>query len=336
MKTKSTSQTPRTLTRNAILLAITALALSAWPTVALAADCPNKSDTVWTGAVDHNWFNSGNWTNGVPICNNNVSSTAGINNGGTAQINYPNASACEVTLGANATDSGTLSVDGSGSNLTTCRNISVGYQGKGSLSITNGGVVTTDVGASIAWGATSNTSSNGAVTVKGTNSTWAVSDELDIGGTTNASGGTGLLAVTNGGTVTAMSVHAWKSGTLTGNGTVSTTSGMTIDGTLEPSGTLTISGNLTFANPTANMRCNVSSTSWDRAEVSGVATLNGKLSVTLSGLFTGDFTLLHADNGLNNTKFSSYSFTYTGCLSPSIVYHYDTGDVILHVESTCQ
>jgi hypothetical protein len=39
MKTKSTLQTPRTLIRDAILLTVAALALSASPNIALAADC---------------------------------------------------------------------------------------------------------------------------------------------------------------------------------------------------------------------------------------------------------------------------------------------------------
>jgi hypothetical protein len=144
------------------------------------------------------------------------------------------------------------------------------------------------------------------------------------------------MTITNGGTVTAANVHVWKSGTLTGNGTVSTTGGTTIEGTLAPSGTLTITGNLTFGSIAANMRCNVSSTSVDNAQVSGTALLNGKLSVTVSVM--GDFTLLHAGNGFNNTTFSSYSFTYTGCLSASVSYRNNndgSSDVILHVVSTC-
>ena len=344
MKTKSTSQTPRTRSKNAILLAITALALCAWPIVALAADCPNKGVTVWTGAVDHNWFNPGNWTNGIPTCNDIVSSTAGINNGGTAQINYPNAFACDVTLGANATDSGNLSVAGSGGNLTTCRDISVGYQGKGSLSITNGGVVTTDTGASIAWGATSTTSSNGAVTVKGTNSTWAVGLELDIGGTTNAAGGTGLLTVTSSATVTAASVHVWNSGTLTGNSTVSTTNGMTVDGTISPNGgggTLTFGGGLSFSG-LATTQCKVTPqdpSATPQVSVSAQVSLGGRLSVTMTGDFSSAptrFTLLHAASvDFVHRTFDSQSITYPtgqGCWIPQITYDYSGGHVSVYLD----
>ena len=160
---------------------------------------------------------------------------------------------------------------------------------------------------------------------------------VGVGGTGGSVGGTALLTVTNQAQVSADNVHVWKSGTLTGNGTVTMTNGpTTVDGTLAPSGTLTINGNLTFGSIAANMRCNVSSTSVDNSQVSGRALLNGKLSVTVS--VTGDFTLLHAANGFNNTQFSSYSFTYTGCLSASVSYRNNndgSSDVILHVISTC-
>ena len=323
MKTNSTSQIPRKLAKKVILLTLAALALAA--SSALAADAN------WIGTTG-SWFDAGSWdTHQAPDANTN----AFINNGGTAQINAdaPMAEALSLTLGLNAGDSGTVQVTPPFGDLSVSQAIFVGKQGAGKLASTFG--TTTSTTASIG----SLAGSNGSVTVDGTSSTWAVSGEFDVGGTTTGAGGTALLTVSNGGTVTAASLHVWNSGTLTGNGTVSVNSGSgtaTVDGTLAPSGTLTISGNLTFASSAANMRCNVSSTSVDKAEVSGIATLNGKLSVTLNGFFTGDFTLLHANGGLGTTSFSSYSFTYTGCLSPSIVYNRANGDVILHVVSTCQ
>jgi T5SS/PEP-CTERM-associated repeat protein len=153
MKTKSTSQTPRKFTKkNALLLIVTAVMLCASPAVALADPCPNKFSTAWTYHGTGDWFTSSNWSNGVPVCTDAVSYDAQIDNGYTAQINAGSASACQAALGVNPTDSGTLSVNGSGSNLTTCSGTLVGYQGKGNLSITNGGVVTTHGVASIAWG----------------------------------------------------------------------------------------------------------------------------------------------------------------------------------------
>lgn len=343
-KTKSTSQLPRTLIKNAILLAIIALALSVSPrSRGDAALC--GCTRYWCNPGAGDWFDPSNWCPyqdyvpgyGGPICPVDGGITeANVNNGGTAQISglAQTAHACEVFLGRNnSTESGTLSVNHG--TLEQCNVMWVGYYGKGTLSITNGGLVTTPVEAYVA----AYSGSNGAATVDGSNpdgrkSTWTVNGEygLFVAGTNTAAGGTGLLTVSNQGRVNAANVHVYKSGTLTGNGMVSTSNGTTtIDGTLVPRGTLTIDGNLTFANPNANMQCDVTSNSWDRAEVSGAATLNGKLSVTLNGFFTGDFPLLHA-SGLTG-QFSSYSFTYTGCLAPSI--RYINGDVILHVEATC-
>lgn len=304
MKTKYTSQTaPKRSWKNAILLAITALALFASPGVALA-DC--LPVTNWT-AGKSSWFTSGNWSGGVP--------TSGIgavvDNGGTAQISgsLPQASACSLSLGPTSGHSGNASVSTSGS-LTVTYGIVVGDQGSGSLTVTNSG--------------SSVTSGNG----------------IDVGGSTGTNPGVGVLTVSDSGTVTATGVSVNTSGTLTGNGTVIVNSGsgtVTISGgTLAPSGTLTITGNLAFSTTNSNMRCNVSSTSVDNAQVSGTAALNGKLSVTVS--VTGDFTLLHAGNGFNFTKFSSYSFTYIGCLSASVSYRNNSdgsSDAILHVVSTC-
>jgi autotransporter family porin len=325
MKTKSISRTGRKFSKK-VLLIVTALALCASPATALAVDCLGGQAN-WN-VHSGNWFEPGNWDpNHVPDSSN----SAQVNNGGTATIGRTGAVSCDLTLGATATQSGTVVLD-QGS-LDIQFDAAVGEYGKGVLTITNGGTVTAALAAiaTLAGG-------NGAATVDGTNSKWTLGGGLDVGGAANAAGGTGLLTVTNGGTVTAASVHVYNSGTLAGNGTVTMTSPSTpvatIDGTLSPSGTLTINGNLTFTSSAANMRCNVSSSSWDRAEVSGRATLNGKLSVTLNGFFTGDFPLLHASTLLGT--FSSYSFTYTGCLAPSIVYDRVNGYVYLHVESTCQ
>ena len=321
MKTKLASQAaPRPPWKNEILLTTTALALCASPPIALADSCIGY--TTWS-VPSGNWFDDMNCSNHIP----NPSTSAQINNGGTATIGSTGAESCDLTLGGGATDSGTVVIDDGV--LHTTFDDAVGGYGKGVLTITNGGTVT----AALA-GIAEEAGSNGAVTVDGTNSQWTLSGQLDVGGASNASGGTGLLRVTAGGAVSAASAHVWKSGTLTGNGTVTTTNGTTIiDGTLAPSGTFTIGGNLSFGT-LGSMRCNVTQTSWDRVEVSGTATLDGRLSVTLNGFFTGDFPLLHASTLTG--FFSSFSAAYTGCLAPSIIYDYANGYVYLHVESTCQ
>jgi T5SS/PEP-CTERM-associated repeat protein len=343
MKTKSTSQTPRTLARNAILLAITALALSASPPSWAAADCVLLASWDNPGAGD--WFNPLNWGpnhNQVPDCGQccQYPWEADINNGGTAQISTPTPTAyvCELFLGKdNSMQSGTLSVNHG--TMQTCNESFIGYHGKGTLSIKNGGVVTTlPVGASIA----SLTGSNGTVTVDGQNpqdhrkSQWTVTGPIYLGGTINAAGGIGLLTVTNNATVAATSIQVYPSGTLTGNSSVSTTNGTTVQGTISRStGTLNIGGNLTISGSAATMQCSVTPQDPNNIDisVSGTATLSGRVSVTMTGTFTPgtQFTLLHANGGVSGT-FTTQSITKpnTPCFTPLI--RYDANNVYLYLQ----
>ncbi len=280
-----------------------------------------------------------------PVCPiDNGTTEANINNGGTAriaQINStppPTAHACEVFLGRNnSTDSGTLSVENG--TLNQCQDMFVGYYGKGTLSIKNGGSVSTLAGASIA----AASGSNGLATVDGTNSTWTVTiggggAVLRVGGILNGGGGTGLLTVTNGGLVTADGVHVYPSGTLTGNAKVSTTSGTTVEGTLSPNWTLTIGGDLTFygtATTMPTMQCNVTPANLNSvdAEVTGRATLTGRVSVTMTGTFTPGttYTLLNADVGVFGTfPMESINFPPGQNFTPKIIY--DTHHVKLYLE----
>jgi T5SS/PEP-CTERM-associated repeat protein len=228
MKTKSASKNARKAAKNVILLAITALALSASPSSRAAPDCYLLS--TWCGTTG-DWFEPSNWCgSGVPhpYCDPDPVEVD-INNGGTAQISSadPTAYSCELFLGRNSGQSGNLFLDHG--TLDMCNEMHVGWEGKGTLSITNGGLVTTVIGANIA----AEAGSNGTVTVDGGSSQWTITGgALYLGGTINGAGGTGLLTVKSGGTVSASNVQVYKSGTLTGNSTVTTTSGTTIEGTL--------------------------------------------------------------------------------------------------------
>jgi T5SS/PEP-CTERM-associated repeat protein len=346
MKKKHALQRAGKFTRNALLLALTTLALLASPgSRGDAALCGCLRYWCNSGAGD--WFDPSNWCpyqdyvpgcGEQPVCPIDQGITeADINNGGTAQISglAQTARACETFLGYHSGQSGNLSVDHG--TLDMCNEMHVGYEGTGTLKITNGGLVTTIVGALIA----SQAGSNGAGTVDGTNpdgrkSTWTVTGGgLYIGGDNTTAGGTGLLTVTNEGMVNADNVHVWKSGTLTGNGTVTLTNGTTtMDGTLAPSWTLTISGNVGFGT-LGTMQCNVTPANLGNTdvEVSGTATLNGRLSVTMIGTFTPGtrFTLLHAN--VRNGVFSSQSIQFpTGQgFTPEIIY--DTNHVYLNLAS---
>lgn len=333
MKIKYTLQTARKPSwKNAILLTIIALALSASPTVALAADCLYQTN--WTGGIS-DWFTSSNWSNGVPNC----LTSASIDQGGTAQITHADATAnaCSVTLGTNSGDSGKLSVNDGNANSCTNDTL-VGLRGTGSLSISNGGTLTSDLTAQIA----SEAGSNGSATVDGTNSTWTVDGELDVGGTNSIAGGTGLLSATNGGTASAATlIHVYKSGTLTGNSTVNVNSGSgtaTVEGTLSPNWTLTINGDLTFsstASTSPTMQCNVTPDNLNSvdAEVTKTATLTGRVSVTMTGTFTPGttYTLLNADVGVSGTfTMESINFPPGQNFTPKI--EYDTHHVKLYLQ----
>src|SRR6266699_2443061 len=105
--------------RNAILLAVTALALST--PAAFAAS------TTWTDSTG-SWFTDGNWSNHVPTC----TVDAYINNGGTAQVSSPLqiGHAHDLYLGYGTADSGHVSVPGvSGGSLSICGNAFVAYEG---------------------------------------------------------------------------------------------------------------------------------------------------------------------------------------------------------------
>jgi hypothetical protein len=116
----------------------------------------------------------------------------------------------------------------------------------------------------------------------------------------------------------------YKSGTLTGNSTVTTTNGTTVDGTLSRSvGTLTIGGDLGLTS-SATTQYNVTPQdvpTTPQVSVSGTVTLGGRLSVTMTGTFTPgtQYTLLHASVARNGT-FGSQSITYptNQCFTPVI------------------
>jgi T5SS/PEP-CTERM-associated repeat protein len=346
MKTQAPSGTARkTPAKNTILLIITALALCAAPGPRAEELC--NCMTTWIGTTG-DWFMPANWTdNRLPSCGGSVcyplagSTQAFISNTGMAQITSQTqtAYACALFLGRYSADSGRLSVDHGTLNM--CGELDVGTEGRGRMTITNGGIASTaSAGASIAF----STGSHGSVTVDGANSQLIGTGPIYVGGSTNGAGGDGLLTVTNSATVTATNVHVYSSGTLTGNSTVSTTSGTTIEGTIAPSGTppndrITISsGDLTFGTA-ALMQCNVVPAGADNVYVSnGTASLSGKLSVSMSmsATFTPGttYTLLHANGGLAGTSFSSVSITFpTGQnFTPIIQYDYPNKNVNLYLE----
>lgn len=117
----------------------------------------------WTGNESEDWFDSDNWTAGVPTASTNQ-----------VRINTSNPNSTLIDGGSAAT--GTL--------------FGVGHNGVGELSLING---TTLVSESANLG--SQLSGDGSVTISGAGSTWEVtSGNFDVGGS-----GIGLLEILDGG-----------------------------------------------------------------------------------------------------------------------------------------
>ncbi len=142
------------------------------------------AQTVWTGATG-DWFTNANWSAGVP----DSSTEAQINNAGTSQINISGATSSGVTLGLGSSDSGNLSVDGSGTLDTN--GMEIASSGGGNLSITNGAVV-----SSSRFVIGDDSGSNGMATVSGIGSMWNNFVFFDVGFS-----GTATLNISSGGQV---------------------------------------------------------------------------------------------------------------------------------------
>lgn len=308
--------------------------------------------TSWMGGSG-DWFTCASWSSGCP----DSGKDALINNGGKPYINISGATANTLTLGLYTGYSGTVYVDGTTTaDLNVSQGIYVGSQGTGTLNITNGGSVESigenDIAALAA--------SNGSVTVAGSGSIWRVgtatklSSRLFVGGNENQDGGTALLSITNGGTVIVYnnnsdySVTVRSSGTVTGNGTLTTPSEPTVfvKGTLAPSnGTLSIGTSPDTSNlnlqSSATILCTVTpqdAATTPQVSVSGQVYLGGRLSVTMTGDFSSAptrYTLLFANSvNLMHLTFDSTSITYPigHCWYPVITYDYTGGHVHVYVD----
>lgn len=124
-----------------------------------------------------------------------------VGRNGTGTLNITNGGSVSNTsvgyIGVNTGSTGTVTVDGSGSTWTNSDDLYAGYNGTGTLNITNGGSVSNTVGY-----VGKEDGSIGTVTVDGAGSTWTNSDNIYVGfnGT-----GTGTLNITDGGNVSSSS-----------------------------------------------------------------------------------------------------------------------------------
>lgn len=252
-----------------------------------------------------------NWTNSDALeigDGSGAMGTLSITNGGAVS----NTSAI-IGDGDNTT-SGIVTVDGAASTWTNSGSLRVGDGGTGTLNITNGGKVSNTDGF-IGSGST------GTVTVDGVGSSWTNSGALTVN-----DGGTGKLIITNGGIVSANTTTINNNGTVVDDATLTSPGGVGVmsggllkgtglvtgnvvnDGAVSPGddaslGTLHLTG--TFQqNSDGTLNIAIGSLSfYDKLAVSGSASLDGTLSVTLDG-YTGHagdvFTILTSSNVIGN------------------------------------
>ena len=128
----------------------------------------------------------------------------GLNGNGALNVNNgASISTSETVIGFNSGATGTVTISGAGSLLTSASfdfnsYFRVGDAGAGTLNITDGGIVITESRAHIA-----RATGAGTVTVGGTGSNWTVREELGVGVSNNftLNGGAGTLIIQPGGTV---------------------------------------------------------------------------------------------------------------------------------------
>jgi T5SS/PEP-CTERM-associated repeat protein len=260
--------------------------------------------TVWTDAIG-DWFTAANWSAGVP----DSSTTAQINNGGTAQIMASGAAASLVELGVAATDTGTLAISGTGT-LQDGGAINVGENGTGTLSITAGATA-----SSSSFSLGQNAGSTGTATVSDPFSTWTNVADCFVGQT-----GNGTLNIINGGSVSdldaTVGADAGSTGTVLVDGVGSTWShggAITIGGNAGGTGTLTISNGGTMStggtgvgstighDPTSSGTVNVSGAGSTWTNTASLALSDaggdGTLNITAGGVVSNGDSVLGTFSG---------------------------------------
>lgn len=207
----------------------------------------------------------GQWTiqNSALIGNGGVGSLS-VEAGGIVNVGF------ETKVGDDEFSSGSLTIDGTGSALTSTAATTVGNFGTGSLTVSNGGQLTT-AQLKIADDAVADVLVDAGTII-------------DTIGTGIGNRATGTLTLANGGMVHSPLVTVVSLGTLSGSGTIN--GPVLNDGVVEPgngTGTLNVTGaynqplgilNIEIGGPTAG-------TEYDQLLVGGASTLGGTLNVSL-------------------------------------------------------
>ena len=238
-------------------------------------------------------------------------------------------------IGRLNSSTGTVTVDGA--SWTNTNNLTVGNSGDGTLNIQNGGSVFSVAGG-VGVG-----SGTGTAIVDGTSTLWSNSGDLSIGagngtlvirnfavvtsdttylGNVAASSGQGTLQLENGGTLDPVaSLQIRRTGSLQGSGTVA--SPVNNDGRIAPgalTGIIFIVGDYTQTTDGVleiEIGGLTPGTGHDRLDVTGAATLAGRLEVPLIDIGGGTFMPLENDEVVFLTA-ASVTGTFDSLFSPNL------------------
>jgi T5SS/PEP-CTERM-associated repeat protein len=233
-------------------------------------------------------------------------------NGGTGTLDILNGGVVSNGHGYVAPDlgnTGVVTVNGAGSTWTSNGELIVGRGGNGILHIENSAAVTSTTGRIGA-----GPGSVGVVNV-GAGCSWTMTSTLEIGYQGSAVlsiGAGGTVAAPGGTTIDTLGSSGMGSGKLSGTGTLS--SNVTNNGVVAPGtspGTLNVVGNFFQSSGTLQIEI-ASPTSFDVLNVSGQATMFGKLEIILLGGFipaaTDSYAILSAGS-MGGGSFSEVTVT---------------------------
>ncbi|GFO82647.1 MAG: hypothetical protein A49_22740 [Methyloceanibacter sp.] len=269
----------------------------------LAMTMPSSAaDLDWDGSASVDWFDFNNWVQAtVPTNADNaridtVSSNPTVVDGAAAQAlgvsvgrdntgmltiqNGGTVTAINASgLGRNAGSNGTMTINGSTSSFTTGDTFNVGLSGAGTLTIENGGSLSS-TGGVIA----SQANSSGTVVVDGSGSSWTGPGQFYVGNR-----GNGTLTIQNGGLVSSQFGFVGTTTTGTGNATVSGSGSMwnvsrhlfvgssgVATLTVRDGGTVTIGDQLVVARqPTSTGTLNIGAAAGQPAAAPGTVNASG-------------------------------------------------------------
>ncbi|VAX39671.1 hypothetical protein MNBD_PLANCTO03-2170 [hydrothermal vent metagenome] len=252
-----------------------------------------------------------------------IASSLVIGNLGTASLTIENGGTVTVgsatKVGDELLSSGSLMIDGPGSTLAVTGSTTIGNFGQGSLTVSNGGLLST-AGFKIA-----DDFASGALIDN--------ASIIDTLGTSVGNRAAGTLTLANGASLQSPLVSVVTLGTLEGSGTI--TGALANEGYTNPgngTGILTVTDNFTQTLGTLNIELGGTNlgTDYDQLAIGGTATLGGTLNVSLINGFNptdGEFVILQGGTIVGTFVVAN--------LPPDFTITYEADRVLLSIGNTC-